>query len=557
MPQRMPDDPGMQAAWRELCTLLDEEVQRMPDRYKAPLVLCYLESQTRDHAARQLGWSLRTLERRLTQGREILRARLARRGVTLSAGLLAAAIIDQAACAAMPAALREATSKAAASISAGGSIATTVSSRVAVLIQEGLPNMLWTRLQTLTVLTIIVAGASGGGVLLLARSTPTPAAGQDFTANTAEQDPASAEAVATADTPAPRTSMPQQKSPQSAAERMRSQNNLHQLALAMHNYADTYAHFPAPAIYGGESGAGGGDPEFQGSGPGDSTVRGSSAGGPAGGGIGSPGPATMGRAAAKGRALLSWRVAILPFIEQGQLYRQFHLNEPWDSPHNKKLLAAMPKLYAPVGKAGNDNPTSTFYQVFVGPHAGFQKHKYLRFADIVDGSSNTIMIAEGGHAVPWTKPEDMAYDADEPLPELGGLFKEGTNVAMFDGSVLFVPRNADETMIRAAVTRDGGEAIDHDRLFGRPGRVPGTPRATDRGGLLEENKRLTEEYKQLKELIEQLKEEVKLSQAGADKESSRLQEANERLRAAVQKLAVEAEILKDQLRNTKQPPRGR
>src|SRR6266446_3574000 len=92
--QRAPDDPGMLAAWREVCVLLDEELQRLPEKYRAPLLLCYLEGLTRDEAARQLGWSLRTACRRLTKARELLRARLARRGLTLSAGLLAAVMTE-------------------------------------------------------------------------------------------------------------------------------------------------------------------------------------------------------------------------------------------------------------------------------------------------------------------------------------------------------------------------------------------------------------------------------------------------------------------------------
>ena len=84
--------PAPDAAARELCAALDEELNRLPERFRAPLLLCYLEGRTSDQAARQLGWSLRTLERRLAQGRERLRGRLTRRGLTLSAVLLAATL---------------------------------------------------------------------------------------------------------------------------------------------------------------------------------------------------------------------------------------------------------------------------------------------------------------------------------------------------------------------------------------------------------------------------------------------------------------------------------
>src|SRR4029077_16370031 len=98
-----PGDPGMEAAWRELCTALDVEVHGLPEKYRAPIVLCYLEGQTRDQAARQLGWSLRSLERRLEQGRERLRARLARRGITLTAAFLATELSPPTGLAALPA----------------------------------------------------------------------------------------------------------------------------------------------------------------------------------------------------------------------------------------------------------------------------------------------------------------------------------------------------------------------------------------------------------------------------------------------------------------------
>src|SRR5262249_18443100 len=78
------------AAWHELCEVLDHELRRLPNRLRQPLLLCYLEGQTRDQAMRTLGWSLRTLDRRLAEGRELLRKRLTRRGFTLPPALLAA-----------------------------------------------------------------------------------------------------------------------------------------------------------------------------------------------------------------------------------------------------------------------------------------------------------------------------------------------------------------------------------------------------------------------------------------------------------------------------------
>jgi DNA-directed RNA polymerase specialized sigma24 family protein len=85
-------DPLAEVTGQELAALLEDELHALPDRYRLPFLLCYVEGQTRDQAARQLGWPPRTLQRRLDQGRELLRLRLTRRGVTLTAALVAAGL---------------------------------------------------------------------------------------------------------------------------------------------------------------------------------------------------------------------------------------------------------------------------------------------------------------------------------------------------------------------------------------------------------------------------------------------------------------------------------
>jgi len=542
-----PHDPGLEAAWRELCTLLDEEVQRLAQRYRAPLVLCYLEGQTRDQAARQLGWSLRTLDRRLTRGRELLRLRLLRKGLTLSAGLLAGALGEQAACAAVPVTLLDTTRKAATLVAAGKRVAAAASSQVAVLVQEGMRAMLWTKLQTATVLVVALAGMAGTGVLLSAGGTP----GQQKAAEEVRRQEATAPGLAAAadfdqGVQAPRQSARQRDL---ASERRRSVNNLKQIALAMIQFADTFKHLPPPAIYEGQQGQLGVDlgPPAGGAGSGGMSMMG-------GGMRMGPGGPMAALPSFKGRALLSWRVALLPFLDQDALFREFRLNEPWDSPHNKTLLAKMPRVFAHVGEASNANQTSTYYQVFVGPGAGFEKHQAMRFpADIVDGTSNTIMVVEGSKAVPWTKPEDLPFDPDEPLPELGGLFKDGFNVALFDGSVRWIQKDADESAIRAAITRNGGELTD--RLFGRLAQSRGSSPSGNPADALKENQRLKQEYQELKETINQLKAEVGRATV-QDEEEKRLREENRRLAEDIQKLKDSARYLTEQLQQLKRGSDG-
>ena len=195
-----------------------------------------------------------------------------------------------------------------------------------------------------------------------------------------------------------------------AAGRTQDQNNLKQMGLAMHNYYDSHKGLPPAAI-----------------------------------------------CDKNGKPLLSWRVAILPYIEQDNLYRQFKLDEPWDSEHNKRLIAQMPPLY--VIPAAPTKPGETHYRVFVGGGALFDLDKQVKFADVRDGTSNTIMIVESADSVPWTKPDDLPYDAQKPLPKLGGFYANGYNVALADGSVRFMSATVPEATLRAMITRSGGEVI--------------------------------------------------------------------------------------------------
>jgi hypothetical protein len=164
-----------------------------------------------------------------------------------------------------------------------------------------------------------------------------------------------------------------------------------------------------------------------------------------------------------GKALLSWRVAILPYLEQVELYKQFKLDEPWDSDNNKKLIEKMPKLYAPIRVKAKEG--ETFYQVFSGPQTLHDPKRPARYpASIADGTSNTGLVFEAGEPVIWTKPEDLVYDPKKPLPRLGGLFDGQSHVGMCDGAVMRLKKDPDETELRKLILPADGEVLDIEKL---------------------------------------------------------------------------------------------
>lgn len=199
-----------------------------------------------------------------------------------------------------------------------------------------------------------------------------------------------------------------------AARRTQARNNLKQLGLAFHHYHDAHRHFPPAVVYG---------------------------------------PNKVPR---------SWRIELLPYLNGATLYEQYRKDEPWDSDHNKKILAQMPAVF----RSPQDNPasTNTSYFVLTGPDTVFDTDEGTYLANIVDGTSNVILALEAKRNVPWTKPDDIAYAADKPVPKLGGWQKGGYSVLLCDGSVRFISENIDERIMRLLITKGDGHPIpDFDR----------------------------------------------------------------------------------------------
>lgn len=174
-----------------------------------------------------------------------------------------------------------------------------------------------------------------------------------------------------------------------------------------------------------------------------------------------------------GTPLLSWRVAILPFLGKKELYRQFHQDEPWDSPHNKALLSQMPPFYAPVVASPTEN-YETYYQSLKGPGAFFEGSESIAIPKITDGTVNTLMVVEAAKSVPWTKPEDVEYSPDKPVPALGQSTKSGFTAVTADGATHFFRKPLDDASLRRLITRNGGEVLESDDL-GESIRTPSRP----------------------------------------------------------------------------------
>jgi RNA polymerase sigma factor (sigma-70 family) len=526
---------------RELRVLVHEELSRLPEKYRAPLLLCYWEGKTQDEAANQLGVSAGSFKKCLERARNLLGSRLVGRGLVPSAAFFAVLFCENGLRAAASTSLTQSTARAAVAFAAGKAVSAGASAAAATLAKGAIRAMNFTKWATSIALMVLVGGlgiglslatyqalggqqadtpGTKGGLVQVsqegkgqARAKAGDRADKDRIVGTwriakgradgnelPEEFTALARMTFTKDgkliltminedkegkyalvgpgkldlaldtvkelglgiykfdgndrlticathstqtRPTEYTSekgdgqlvfVLQRAKPgeekltaeeiakakgavdkiKEAAARAQSANNLKQLGLAMHNYHDTNNEFPAHAIY-------------------DNDGK---------------------------KPLLSWRVAILPYIGENDLYKEFKLDEPWDSAHNKKLIEKMPSIYEPVG-AGKKGKGQTYYQVFTGPDTPFDGANKITLNGITDGTSNTVLAVEAKDPVPWTKPADLTMPKDkDKLPGLGGLFKSGMNVLFFDGSVRFMPRDVSAESFRKLVTPAGGEVVD-------------------------------------------------------------------------------------------------
>lgn len=213
--------------------------------------------------------------------------------------------------------------------------------------------------------------------------------------------------------------LPAVQSAREAARRSQCTNNLKQIALAMHNYADAYGSFP---------------------------------------------PAYL--ADANGRPMHSWRVLILPFLEGGTLYSRYKFNEPWDGPNNSQLAALMPNVYAcPSDSTSTPGGKLTNYAAITGAGTVFDGPLATRLSEVTDGLSNTILVVETcGAGIHWMEPRDldvqqMTFTINGSPAEIASRHPRGAEAAFADGHVSFLQQSASPQSLRAMATKAGGEPV--------------------------------------------------------------------------------------------------
>lgn len=217
---------------------------------------------------------------------------------------------------------------------------------------------------------------------------------------------------------------PQVQMAREAARRQHSQDNLKQIILAVHNFEAVHGRLPA--LYSMD---------------------------------------------ASGKPLLSWRVHLLPYLENGELYRRFRLDEPWDSEHNRALLSEMPTVYRCPETADDRFVTnylaisseSSFLTSPAKAMFGATTPLGISMKQVTDGTSNTIAIVEvsDGRACEWTRPQDFLVVADMPLDGLGHARDPKVFLTAFgDGSTRVLSRDLDLKSLLGLTTRNGGEPVD-------------------------------------------------------------------------------------------------
>lgn len=166
-----------------------------------------------------------------------------------------------------------------------------------------------------------------------------------------------------------------------------------------------------------------------------------------------------------GKPLLSWRVAILPFLDEDELYQKFHLDEPWDSEHNIQLVSQMPEVFTDPSNQLQAVDGKSHYLGVAGDQALFTgKDTGTILRTIVDGTSKTLSILQvnDDNSVTWTKPEDydVAKNQSNPVAGIGSIHPGVFLGGFCDGAVKAIPNKVSPDLFHAMTTTSGGELAD-------------------------------------------------------------------------------------------------
>ncbi|MGL6075516.1 MAG: DUF1559 domain-containing protein [Fimbriiglobus sp.] len=154
---------------------------------------------------------------------------------------------------------------------------------------------------------------------------------------------------------------------------------------------------------------------------------------------------------------LSFRVTLLPNIEQDSLHKKIDLTQSWDSERNRPYTSVHIRSYADPLHHETMTGDQTPYRVFVGPGTLFAGDgRAIRTQEIPDGASNTILFVQAGETVPWAKPQELPYGPDVPLPKLGAPGRRTFPVCLADGSIRMIRTDIPEANLRRLIEAADG-----------------------------------------------------------------------------------------------------
>jgi RNA polymerase sigma factor (sigma-70 family) len=406
LPDVVPNRRNEPGGSPDLAPILIEEIDRLAAKFREPVLLCFYEGYTHAEAAERLGWAVGTVASRLARAKDRLRARLTRRGLAPAA--VALALAGPPVSAVPPTLIRSA---------AGVGSAAAVSPPVLSLAEGVLSAMRIAKLKLTAAATSLVVAAAAGLSVATWAVAQVPTSGGSA--------PAAGGQAAAAAKPAGDKPLKYETDPNGAKPTKPQQgtggvrrwatagNNMKQIVLAMHNYSDVHGYLPTD-VY-----------------------------------------------SADGKPLWSWRVHLLPYLEQSRLYQQADLTRPWDDPKNKDVSAIVLKVFQ-CGAEPAGEPLTCFKRP-TGPGTAHEPGKRIRLTDITDGTSNTLFVVEAGDPVPWAKPgTDFPFDGKNPTP-IQGPFKAGLVAGRGDGAVVSFPGSIAAAPARKlSLIADGEPVTDKD-----------------------------------------------------------------------------------------------